>query len=220
MAKQPRSESVAADAEARGMVLAAQFVRSARKATQEAKSLKTGNPGARKPGKGATFLVTQESFDVAFDAGRAYAGAYHAAAEALQPILAPLAGQTTQAAVNQWRELQRAFTLGMAEAREIDPDSARKAFNRITDYLGLAKPQTPEAARKQAQRAAAKPAEPDGAGAEDDDSPKAGAGAAAAASVAMELSRMEAHLIALVRAGKFEMAAECVASMAEPDATE
>lgn len=174
----------------------------------QTQALKTGNAAARKAGKVATYSVTQEAFDVAFGAGVAYAGAYHAAAVALQPLLTPLAGKTDGTAVAQWREFQRAFCLGMAEAREIDPDSARRAFNRLTDYLGLDKPQTEAAKAKQAQRAAAAP---EG----DDSSPKDGAGEAAAAKVKMELSSMEAHIIGLLRAGKFEMATECVAGLAE-----
>jgi hypothetical protein len=179
-----------------------------------AKALKTGNSKARRATGAAVFAVTQESFDAAFEAGRAYAGAYHAAAEALQPLLAPLSGLATAEAVSQWKEYARAFALGMAEAREIDPDSARRAFNRVTEYLGLSKPQTQAAAAKQAARAKAKPA--DDAGAEDEDgaSPKAGAGAAAAAKVKLELSGMEAHLISMLRAGKFTQAAQAVADMA------
>jgi hypothetical protein len=177
--------------------------------------LKTGNSKAKRASGAAVFAVTQESFDAAFEAGRAYAGAYHAAAEALQPLLAPLSGLATAEAVGQWKEYARAFALGMAEAREIDPDSARRAFNRVTEYLGLSKPQTQAAAAKQAARAKAKPA--DDAGAEDEDgdaSPKDGAGAKAAAKVKLELSGMEAHLISMLRAGKFTQAAQAVADMA------
>lgn len=177
------------------------------------KQLKTGNKAAKRAGKTASYAVTQEAFDVAFNAGMAYAGAYHAAAAALQPLLTPLSGSEAEHAVAQWKELQRGFVLGMAEAREIDPDSARKAFNRLVEYLGLEKPQTAEAKAKQAERAKKKPAK----AAEEDGTPVDGAGDAAAQAVKMELSRMEAHLISLVRAGKFEMAAECVASMAEAE---
>lgn len=176
---------------------------------QSTKTLKTGNKDAAKPGKAVTFIVTQESFDVAFKAGCAYAGAYHAAAEALQPILAPLSGLTTQESVNQWRELQRAFTLGMSDARAIDPDSARKAFNRLTDYLGLAKPQTVAAAAKQARRKDAKP--------DSKSDPVPADGAAIAQAVVMELSAMEAHIVAMVRAGKFEMACEAIAGLADTE---
>lgn len=216
MAKQTRTESIAADAQAKGMPLAAEYIRTPRaKHVLPTDALKTGNGKAKRATGGASYAVTQESFDIAFDAGRAYAGAYHAAAAALQPLLAPLSGAETDAAVGQWREYQRAFVLGMAEAREIDPDSARKAFNRLTEYLGLSKPQTAAAKAKQAQRAAKAPTKAQD-GAEDaGEGVKAGAADAAVAAVQMGLSSIEAHLIALVRAGKFEMAAECIAAMAD-----
>lgn len=184
------------------------------RSVQPTDRLVTGNARATKPGKADRYIVTQECFDSAFDAGRAYAGAYHAAAQALQPLLAPLSGLRTPEAVAQWREIQRAFTLGMAEEREIDPDSARKAFNRLTDYLGLDKPQTAAAAAKQAARKASAPAGAASGASEAEDSPKAGEADAAVARVAMELSAMEAHLIGMLRAGKFFQAAQAVADMA------
>lgn len=173
---------------------------------QATKALKTGNSKATKPGKGVTFIVTQESFDVAFHAGRAVAGAFQAAAAALSPLLAPLSGLSSPEAVAQWNEYRRGFALGMAAERAIDPDSARRMFGRIVDFLALDKPQTEAARAKQAARASS---QPDG-----EASPVDGAGAAAAAKVKMELSGMEAHLIGLVRAGKHEMAAQCIADMA------
>lgn len=179
---------------------------------QSTKQLKTGNAGAQKPGKAETFLVTQESFDAAFNAGRAVAGAFHAAAQALFPLLSPLSGSSADTAVRQWNEYRRAFSLGMAAERNIDPDSARRMFGRIVEFLGLDKPQTEAARAKQAKRAAQAPQKD-----ADETTPKDGAAAEAAARVAMELSRMEAHLIALVRAGKFEMAAECIGNMADAE---
>lgn len=206
MAKQSRTEQIAADAEARGMTQAAEYIRRP-KHVLPTDALKTGNGRAKRATGGASYAVTQESFDIAFDAGRAYAAAYHAAAAALQPLLAPLSGSEQQAAVDQWKEYARAFALGMAEAREIDPDSARRAFNRITDYLGLVKPQTAAAKAKQAKRAAEAPtAEPEDV--------KAGAADEATAAVQMGLSSIEAHLISLVRSGKYEMACECIGAIA------
>jgi hypothetical protein len=173
------------------------------------KTLKTGNAAATKPGKALTFVVTQEAFDAAFHAGRAVAGAFHAAAEALAPMLTPLAGSSDARHIAQWNEFRRAFSLGMAAERNVDPDSARRMFGRIVDFLGLDKPQSEEAKRKQAARAAAKPTEPAG----DEESPVDGE--AAAQAVQMALSQMEAHLVSMLRAGKFAQAAQCVADMAE-----
>jgi hypothetical protein len=176
----------------------------------QANELKTGNKSAKRAGKGATYIVTQEAFDVAFSAGVAFANAYASAAEALEPILRPLSGLSAPEAIAQWREYRRAFCMGMAAERSILPGSSERAWQRIIDDLGLDKPQSEEAKRKAAKRAADKAAEAPEA---DDASPKDGAGAQAAARVQMELSAMEAHLISLVRAGKAEMAAQCVAEM-------
>lgn len=170
----------------------------------------------KSPSAGVTYVVTQESFDVAFHAGRAVAGAFQAAAAALSPVLAPLSGLSTTAAVAQWNEYRRAFALGMAAERDIDPDSARRMFGRIVDFLNLDKPQTEAARAKQAARAAAGPVAD--AGAEGDDTPKDGAGAAAAGQVKMVLTSIEAHIVGLMRAGKFEMAAQAVADVAESQA--
>lgn len=175
------------------------------------KQLKTGNADAAKPGKAVTYVVTQETFDVAFKAGHAVGIAFHDAAEALKPLLYPLSARTDDVSVKQWNEYRRAFCMGMAAARNIDPDSARRMFGRVVDYLNLDKPQTQKALAEQKRRAANK-----GENEQDSDaSPVDGAGAAAAEAVKMELSKIEAHIISLLRAGKHEMAAQCIADMAD-----
>lgn len=176
--------------------------------TKQSKSLKTGNSSATKPGKPETFVVTQESFDAAFKAGHAVGIAFHDAAEALRPLLYPLAARTDDVAVRQWNEYRRAFCLGMAAARSIDPDSARRMFGRAVDYLNLDKPQTPAALKKQKARKAAAPET-------DESTPVDGAGEEAAQAIQMALSKIEAHIITLLRAGKHEMAAQCIADLAE-----
>lgn len=175
------------------------------------KQLKTGNAAATKPSKGVTYIVEQASYDAAFHAGRAVAGAFQAAAVALQPLLVPLSGLSTAPAIAQWNEYRRAFCLGMAAERNVDPDSARRMFGRIVDFLGLDKPQSEAAKAKQAKRAAARPEGEE----EGEDGPKDGAGEDAAQGVKMVLSSMEAHLIAMLRAGKFSQAAQAVADMAD-----
>lgn len=174
-------------------------------------SLPTGNAKARKAGKVATYAVTQETFDLAFNVGRSFAGAYASAGEALQPLLAPLSGLSTDAAIAQWREYRRAFCLGMAAERNIVPGSSERAWQRIVDDLGLDKPQSVEAKRKAASRAKAKPAAQPATGEADDASPMDGAGEAAAQAVQMALSSMEAHIITLLRAGKVSMATQAIA---------
>lgn len=184
--------------------------------SKQIKSLSTGNASARKPGRGAVFAVTQESYDVAFGAGVSVGSAFNDAAAALRPLLYPLSARTEDRAVEQWNEYARAFAAGMAEARAIDPDSARRMFGRIVDFLGFEKPQTLKARALQVKRAAEAKAEGKGEAAEK--TPKKGEAAAAVAAVQMGLSKIEAHLIKLIRAGKFEMAGECIAALAEKSA--
>lgn len=175
------------------------------------KGLAAAKRAAHRAKGAATYALTQAQFDAAFDAGRGYAGAYVEAAAALQPLLAPLSGKSSPEAVTQWKHYAEAFRLGMAAEREIDPDSARKAFNRLTDMLGFDKPQTAEARAKAAARAAKRPASP---AAEDGGTAMDGAGEAAAAAVQMALSPSEAHLVSLVRQGKHTMAAQFIAELA------
>lgn len=183
--------------------------------TKQSNALKTGNSKATKPGKGDRFALTQAEHDVAFDAGRAVAGAIHSAAGTLLPLLTPLSGQSSPEAIDRWAHLRAAFVAGFAAERMIDPDSASRAWTRVVDLLGLDKPQSEAARAKQAKREAERAANAPQEAGEGEGSPKDGAGAEAAAKVSMVLSSMEAHLIALVRGGKFEMAAECVAGMAD-----
>jgi hypothetical protein len=165
------------------------------------------------PSVGISYVVTQESFDAAFHAGRAVAGAFQAAAAALSPLLTPLSGQSAPHLIAQWNEYRRAFSLGMAAERQIDPDSARRMFGRIVDFLNLDKPQSAAAKAKAASRAKAKPA----ASMEDAGTPKDGAGADAAATVKMVLSEFEARVIGFLRAGKPEMAAEAIAAHSDAE---
>jgi hypothetical protein len=164
------------------------------------------------PSVGISYVVTQESFDVAFHAGRAVAGAFQSAAAALAPLLTPLSGKSEDHLIRQWNEYRRAFTLGMAAERNIDPDSARRMFGRIVDFLNLDKPQSAAAKAKAASRAKAKPAPMEEAG-----TPKDGAGADAAATVKMVLSEFEARVIGFLRAGKPEMAAEAIAAHSDAE---
>lgn len=94
------------------------------------------------------------------------------------------------------------------------PEAARQAFSYRMKQCGLKKPEnnSPEAMRKREARAAKKASEASTADEGDESTPKDGAGARAAAKVQMELSAIEAHIVALLRAGKYEMAAECIAN--------
>jgi hypothetical protein len=187
-------------------------------------SLVTGNSKARKPGKGSRFLLTQLEADRAGFVGSTFADldaradlSYATVAEEIRDILEPMAGKVDAAVVERWNHVRAAFMEGYGKVKESTDLAAERAWQRLVKALQLDKPQTPEAARKAAERAAKKaaeaPAEDGEASEADDASPMDGAGAQAAAKVVLELSAMEAHLIALVRAGKAELAAQCVADM-------
>lgn len=100
-----------------------------------------------------------------------------------------------------------------------------KRFSEIVRAAGVTKPQTEKARKAQAARKAAGGK----AGTAADkrtrasknqaaiaaSAVKAGSGAASGRTVKMDLTAIEAHLIGLIRAGKFVQAAQCVADMAE-----
>jgi hypothetical protein len=185
--------------------------------------LSTGNSKATKPSATVSYVVTQESFDAAFHAGRAVAGAFQAAAAALSPLLSPLSGKSDAHLIAQWNEYRRAFALGMAAERSIDPDSARRMFVRIVEFLCLVRPQSETAKAKAAARGQASAADKAAArkakvaSMEDAGTPKDGAGADAAATVKMVLSEFEARVIGFLRAGKPEMAAEAIAAHSDAE---
>ena len=108
--------------------------------------------------------------------------------------------------------------------------SGAKRFSEVAGRAGVVKPQSPNAAAKQAKRNTAKaaaPAKADGrakavrtekAVTKAVADVKAGKGEAAARSIKMDLTAIEAHLVTLVRAGKFAQAAQCVADIAANNA--
>lgn len=193
---------------------------------KQSNALKTGNAAARKPGRVDRFALTQAQADVAGQAGADFAESELHGMTALAPLaelLAPLSGQATLTAVEQWKHIRGAFVTGYADTMGCDSESAGRAWTRAVGRINadlkadgkpeLAKPQTPKAKAEAARRAAAKPDAAEAPEVADEDL-KPGQADDATAAVQMGLSRMEAHLIGLLRAGKFEMAAECVASMA------
>ncbi len=113
----------------------------------------------------------------------------------------------------------RACWIGAYDAAHGTVSGARR-FTELVNLYGVIKPQSEEAKRKQAQREAAKAAK-DAAqqseviDVESRDVTPPTTGIEAAGKVKMELSSSEAHLVALFRAGKFEMLTEYVASVAD-----
>lgn len=107
---------------------------------------------------------------------------------------------------------------GYAEAMGCKPVTAEnqwaKVWRGVEQAFGFAKPKTEEAKRKAAQRAAKKAAA-------ESTAPKTPTnGAEAAQKVKMELSRIEAHVVSLLRAGKYKAAVDCIHRLAEEsDAT-
>lgn len=121
-------------------------------------------------------------------------------------------------AVADWKAIADAWTSAYAELREVDKLAAGRAWQRLVNRLGVVKPQTGEALRKQAARAATAKADkvnPAGKPAQTDTPPAPLDGKDAAHQVAAMLSSMEAHLIAAIRAGQFSKAATIVADMAK-----
>lgn len=94
--------------------------------------------------------------------------------------------------------------------------AANQAFSYRMKACGFEKPKNDnaEAKRKRAERAAKKASEASTAGDTDETTAKDGTGAASATKVKMELTAIEAHLLAMFRAGKFEMCNEFIASQA------
>lgn len=91
-----------------------------------------------------------------------------------------------------------------------------KRFSEIFALTGLKKPQTAKAIAAQTARQLAKELAGEAiAEAKGEATAKDGAGAVAVVGAKLELSKIEAHIITLLRAGKFEMAAECIADMAD-----
>lgn len=120
-------------------------------------------------------------------------------------------------------EILRKLWVKTYTAQGSSVEAARQAFSERMKKAGLKKPQndSAEAARKRAERAIKKAQQGAamGAGDANDDGeggdPKAGAASAAVKAVRMELAPMEAHVVNLIRQGKYEMAAECIAKMAD-----
>lgn len=122
----------------------------------------------------------------------------------------------TDLTVDEFKARRASWVAAYDAARGVVGGSKR--FAELIAAFGIVKAQSDEAKRKQAARAAKKASEAsaaDGEGDAGEASPKAGAGAAAAAKVKAELTSIEAHVLALFRAGKFEMLTEFIAEHAD-----
>ena len=160
--------------------------------------------------------MTAKTFSArAFEAGRV-AGMAHGnwLAESVHAVGEILPADMTPA---QYRTIRAAWCKGYAEAMGCKQVTAEnqwaKVWKGVEQAYSFAKPKSEEAKRKAAQRAKAKgPAAKSVA-------PKAPTnGEEAAKKVSMELSRIEAHIVGLIRSGKYKAAVDCIHKLAEEGA--
>ena len=152
----------------------------------------------------------------AFEAGRA-AGrqAGNWLAESVHAIAEILPGELTPA---QYRAIRAEWARGYAETFGCKEVSAQnqwaKVWKGVESAYGFKKPQTEEARRKAAQRAAQR------ATATGDGEPVPPAkGKQAAQKARMELSAIEAHLVSLLRRGQFKACVDVIHKLAEESTT-
>jgi hypothetical protein len=116
-----------------------------------------------------------------------------------------------------WIAIGKCWQDVLVKGKGCTESAAERAWQRLVKLSGYKRPQTPEAAKKAAQRAKAKAAEvkPEASAEAKPEASKVGKGKAAAAAVNLQLNPSEAHLIALIRGAKWEMAASFIAKLAE-----
>lgn len=155
-----------------------------------------------------SFVISQAEFDTFHGAG--IADAVHAASmdAVLAPVLATMSGSTNPVDLERWNALREAF-IGGAVHEGIEPESAGRRWTRLIQTLGFDKPQSAKARALQVARRLdrANDAKPKAA------TPKAGAGSTAAKAAKLELNAMEAHIIAMIRAGKFTQVHDALRDM-------
>ena len=160
--------------------------------------------------------MTAKTFSArAFEAGRV-AGMAHGnwLAESVHAVGEILPADMTPA---QYRTIRAAWCKGYAEAMGCKPVTAEnqwsKVWKGVEQAYGFKKPQSEEARRKAAQRAARRStAAGDGEPAAPETPAK---GSEAAQKVKLELSRIEAHIVSLIRRKQFGAAINCLHKMAE-----
>ena len=102
-------------------------------------------------------LISRECFDSAFAVGMADAEHLGTVNEKMIPLLENLSGKIDAQAVNAWNQVREAFIQGFCYSGMLSEESASRRWTRLIEALGYTKPQTPEAAKKAAQRAKAAP---------------------------------------------------------------
>ncbi len=122
--------------------------------------------------------------------------------------------------VEEFKVCRADWLTGYAEATGCEAVSAVVRFNEMMRAANVTKPQTEKAKTEVARRAAAKSATSAAISkaTAPADTEKSASAKAAGANVKMELSSMESHIINMLRAGKFTLAAQAIAQMAEKTA--
>lgn len=125
--------------------------------------------------------------------------------------------------VEEFRVCRADWLAGYADATGCEAVSAVVRFNEMMRAANVVKPQTEKAKTEVARRAAAKSATSAAIVKASDatapaDTEKSASAKSAGANVKMELSSIEAHIVGMLRAGKFTLAAQAIAQMAEKTA--
>jgi hypothetical protein len=123
---------------------------------------------------------------------------------------------TTIGCKDDYDQLRDHFIVAYMNRQLCSDKSAANRWSEMYRATGLPKPQSTASARKQELRKAKKAADTanvKGANTDEPSAPLEGASIAKGAMV--ELSKIELHIINLIRAKKFEMAAQCIADQAD-----
>ena len=165
-----------------------------------------------------TEQVIKASAELEVSAERAYYESTEQSDGNMAALLAAIGHEAGKPATkdqcDQWKDIASLWIDTYAKARGCDVLAAGRAWSRVVTRIGAVKPQTKEALHKVEVRQAAKAADkvnPKG----NPDVVTPAKAADAVQAVQAQLSKIELHLIALIRAKKFDLAAQCIADMAK-----
>lgn len=166
------------------------------------------------PSKGLTFTGKQLSI-----ASNAKAIATHDAADNFSQRLVDFTSLFNRLTLDGFKAARECWVINYQTAMGCESISAQNRFAEMVKLAEVVKPQSDAAKKKQVARAVTKSAIDK---ASETTTPvdveKATSAKLAGASVKMELSSIEAHIVSMLRAGKFTLAAQAVALMAEQTA--
>jgi hypothetical protein len=163
--------------------------------------------------------------DAAYTVGLADSQSTAENAKALRGALKMFSGKEDAHSIASWKVARDSFVKG-AVTGGATPNAAVVRWARIVDVAKLVKPQSAaQRAKAEAKRVERATSPQTGAGV-GKVTPSSAAGlhpaiepaTSTAKGVRMELGSMEAHVIGLMRSGKYAQAAQCIADMAAQDA--